>query len=392
MPRFRRYAALVALILAAVTSLLMGTTWRLAEIDDPLLPQAASAIPWQSELSSDIKAGGSSEISVAIQKEQLVFNFRLGKTIPYPYVSFLFEFSDRSRPETLVDFSRYHSLSVAVTCVPHNIMTLEFYSYDAAITKPGDFGTYRVSRAYFPCDSDQREVVVDLRNLEVQEWWLLANGAEFSDRSYQLDRMLGFALINSMQSPRETPSAVTLSSARLHGRIWLYVYLAAGLVCLMWTIFGYWYVQRRTALMIEDIVQKMQQDRPVIAYQQVPAAPAQDRERVALLRYMTTEFADPELSLEGAVAALGINRTKINEILKDELELTFSSYLTKLRLAEAARLLSESNLGVAEIAYAVGYSNASYFTTVFKKEYGCTPKAFKKHMDGTEGKNGPPET
>ncbi|MFJ1468494.1 helix-turn-helix domain-containing protein, partial [Massilia orientalis] len=50
----------------------------------------------------------------------------------------------------------------------------------------------------------------------------------------------------------------------------------------------------------------------------------------------------------------------------------------KLRLTEAARLLSEnSGAAILEIAYSVGYANASCFNKLFKEEYGCTPKLFR---------------
>ena len=78
------------------------------------------------------------------------------------------------------------------------------------------------------------------------------------------------------------------------------------------------------------------------------------------------------------VAGTTVNRNKINEVLKFELGLTFTSYLNKLRLTEAAKLLKENTgLAVAEIAYSVGYSNVSYFNRLFKEEYGCTPKTFR---------------
>jgi AraC-like DNA-binding protein len=77
------------------------------------------------------------------------------------------------------------------------------------------------------------------------------------------------------------------------------------------------------------------------------------------------------------VLAIGVSRTKINDILKAELGYTFSVYLNKLRLTEASRLLTETDLTVAEIAYSVGYKNVSYFNKLFKDEYGCTPKMFK---------------
>lgn len=93
---------------------------------------------------------------------------------------------------------------------------------------------------------------------------------------------------------------------------------------------------------------------------------------------MATEYANTEMTLEYAVSELGINRTKINEVLKEELGLTFNIYLNKLRLAEAARLLAESkDANIAEIAYSVGYKNVSYFNKLFKNEYSCTPKSFR---------------
>jgi len=93
---------------------------------------------------------------------------------------------------------------------------------------------------------------------------------------------------------------------------------------------------------------------------------------------MATEYPNAELNLELVVSELGVSRSKINDILREELGYTFSAYLNKLRLTEAARLLAEKEeANVAEIAYSVGYKNVSYFNKLFKEEYGCTPKTFK---------------
>jgi AraC-like DNA-binding protein len=82
--------------------------------------------------------------------------------------------------------------------------------------------------------------------------------------------------------------------------------------------------------------------------------------------------------MDTVAARIGADRERINEILKMELGMTFTGYVNKLRLTEAARLLTDSsNRPIAEIAYSVGYANASYFNKLFKEEYGCTPKAFR---------------
>jgi AraC-like DNA-binding protein len=58
--------------------------------------------------------------------------------------------------------------------------------------------------------------------------------------------------------------------------------------------------------------------------------------------------------------------------------MTFTSYLKKLRLTEAARLLTnKAGATVAEIARSVGYANSAYFNKIFKEEYGCSPRQFR---------------
>lgn len=93
---------------------------------------------------------------------------------------------------------------------------------------------------------------------------------------------------------------------------------------------------------------------------------------------MVTEYQNPNLDLETVSQQVAMNKTKLNDILKEEIGLTFNAYLNKLRLTEAARLLAENNdMNIAEVAFSVGYNNASYFNRLFKIEYGCAPKAFK---------------
>jgi AraC-like DNA-binding protein len=122
---------------------------------------------------------------------------------------------------------------------------------------------------------------------------------------------------------------------------------------------------------------KLKKDQPLMAYQHLSIELHRDKEKNQLLQFMATEYINPDVSLESAVATLGINRTKINELLKDELGMTFNAYLNKLRLSEAARLLSEDGgANVEAIAHSVGYSDVSYFRKLFKNEYGCTPGAF----------------
>ena len=106
--------------------------------------------------------------------------------------------------------------------------------------------------------------------------------------------------------------------------------------------------------------------------------PFEDKEKAAILRFIATNYANSGLDLDGVAAGTGANRNKINEVLKTELGMTLTGYLKKLRLTEAARLLTDkAGATVAEIAYSVGYANSSYFNKLFKEEYGCAPRQFR---------------
>jgi AraC-like DNA-binding protein len=146
-----------------------------------------------------------------------------------------------------------------------------------------------------------------------------------------------------------------------------------------WPAYAFWFFRRHTQALLADVEDKVRRDLPLVAYQQLSQDLHRDKEESAILRFLATAYPNPELDVETMVSTLGISRNKINEILKAELGFTFSTYLNKLRLTEAARLLGDKeDSSVAEIAYAVGYRNVSYFNKLFKEEYGCTPKTFRK--------------
>ena len=53
-------------------------------------------------------------------------------------------------------------------------------------------------------------------------------------------------------------------------------------------------------------------------------------------------------------------------------------YISSLRIAAAKGYLENSNKSIAEIAAAVGYENALYFSRIFKKRTGMTPSEYKQ--------------
>jgi len=87
-------------------------------------------------------------------------------------------------------------------------------------------------------------------------------------------------------------------------------------------------------------------------------------------------LGDSEFNVEKLSQEVGISRVHLNRKLKELLNTSPSSLIKSVRLKQAAFLLIENDVTVAEIAYSVGFSSPSYFTSNFTSYFGMTPKAF----------------
>jgi AraC-like DNA-binding protein len=304
--------------------------------------------------------------------------------VAYPYARVELAFRDRSGKPTHVDLSRYSAIAFDVKCAPSDTLSLGFLMLQDHVSTPGDYVTYRLPYVYFYCNEGGGRVEIDLARLRTDQWWFDVHKLNLSEQDYTLTKVAKITISDSFQSPFDVTSKVEIKDMALLGRDMRYLYLFAAFMVSAWPAYGVWFFRRHTRVLLAEVKDKVRRDIPLVAYQQLSQEMHRDKEQSAILRFLATEYVNPELDVETMVSKLGISRNKINEILKAELGFTFSTYLNKLRLTEAARLLGEKEeTSVAEIAYAVGYRNVSYFNKLFKEEYGCTPKTFRKLRGNT---------
>ncbi|MCD7745728.1 MAG: response regulator [Lachnospiraceae bacterium] len=94
--------------------------------------------------------------------------------------------------------------------------------------------------------------------------------------------------------------------------------------------------------------------------------------------YMEHEYSRSDLVMADVAQAAFISNTYLGIILKKETGKTFIEYMTELRIRHAKELLDGSEMKNYEVAEACGFSDATYFSTVFKKVCGMSPSAYRK--------------
>lgn len=84
-----------------------------------------------------------------------------------------------------------------------------------------------------------------------------------------------------------------------------------------------------------------------------------------------------ELTLKHVADALHISESYLGKLFRSKTEMTFLDFLTLYRIKAAIELLEQSNLKVYEIADAVGYGDAKYFSKLFQKIVGIKPTEYR---------------
>jgi AraC-like DNA-binding protein len=92
-----------------------------------------------------------------------------------------------------------------------------------------------------------------------------------------------------------------------------------------------------------------------------------------LYEYLQENYAD-RITVSRAAGMLGLSDFQFMKFFRKATGTTFVTYLTRLRLAHAHRLLTETEQSIAAIAAAVGFSDQSYFDRRFRQQYLQSPR------------------
>ena len=93
--------------------------------------------------------------------------------------------------------------------------------------------------------------------------------------------------------------------------------------------------------------------------------------------YIDRHYADPDLCLGSVAAAFSYSPDHLGRLFAKTTGDTVLTCISDRRVGEALRLLSDTLLGVRDVAEAVGYANAGHLTQLIKKRTGMTPQEYR---------------
>lgn len=95
------------------------------------------------------------------------------------------------------------------------------------------------------------------------------------------------------------------------------------------------------------------------------------------VEYIQNHFSDP-LQVGEIADYVGINRSYLYTLFKEQFGMSPKEYLTNFRITRAAQLLEITELSIGSVAMSCGYQNTLGFSKLFKARMGVVPSVYKK--------------
>ncbi len=108
-----------------------------------------------------------------------------------------------------------------------------------------------------------------------------------------------------------------------------------------------------------------------------PMTMAEDYVKFAL-NYIHTFHYHSAITVSELSAYVGVNRSYLCRLFKEKLGVSPKQYIRTYRMNNAARLLTETNLPIGQIAQSSGYEDQLYFSTAFREFFGHSPSEHRK--------------
>lgn len=100
--------------------------------------------------------------------------------------------------------------------------------------------------------------------------------------------------------------------------------------------------------------------------------------------YIEKKYSDQNTTLTSVAEFVCLSPNHFSTIFSQECNITFIEYLTNVRIEHAKQLIKNTEMKGYDIAYECGFSDPHYFSYIFKKNTGLTPREYKSSITTSE--------
>lgn len=97
-------------------------------------------------------------------------------------------------------------------------------------------------------------------------------------------------------------------------------------------------------------------------------------------RTLFNHLTDPSLNGKQLAEYLGMSRMHLHRHLVRYFKCSAGDVIRHTRLQQSLRLLQNDQASISQVAERVGFTDPGYYTRVFRKEYGCTPREMRRQL------------
>ncbi len=94
------------------------------------------------------------------------------------------------------------------------------------------------------------------------------------------------------------------------------------------------------------------------------------------LKAIEENISNPDFGVEELSAAVGVSKAQLYRKISSITGQSSVQFIRSIRLKRAAQLLLQDDSSVSDIMYMVGFNSQSYFSKIFKEEFGCMPREY----------------
>lgn len=158
---------------------------------------------------------------------------------------------------------------------------------------------------------------------------------------------------------------------------WAYTVYTLFILTVFYALFHFWQERKRQEAEIQRLLEAYKLTELPKAFE-MNSAPQESSFLKLVQTTLETHISDENFGIAELCELLNISRTQLHRKLKKLTGLSTSHYIRSLRLEIAREILESSDLNVSEVAFKVGFSSPSYFSKVFKVQFGYTPRKLRE--------------